>query len=76
LIPYLPVVLHSESKNENQNNQKKKQKQKQNQKTKTTKQNKTKQNRIQYITCHQDIGMKGVMGGLFIKYACMHFLYL
>jgi hypothetical protein len=55
---------------------KQKQKQKQNQKTKTTKQNKTKQNRIQYITCHQDIGMKGVMGGLFIKYACMHFLYL
>jgi mannitol-specific phosphotransferase system IIBC component len=49
---------------------------KQKQKTKTTKQNKTKENTIQYITCHQDIGMKGDMGGLFIKYACMHFLYL
>jgi hypothetical protein len=55
---------------------KKKTKTKTKPKNKTTKQNKTKQNRIQYITCHQDIGMKGVMGGLFIKYACMHFLYL
>jgi hypothetical protein len=65
LIPHLPVV-HSESKNENQKKTK----------TKTTKQNKTKQNTIQYITCHQDIGMKGDMGGVFIKYACMHYLYL
>jgi hypothetical protein len=72
LIPHLPVI-HSESKKENQKKNKTKQK---NKKTKTTKQNKTKQNTMQYITCHQDIGMKEDMDGLFIKYACMHFLYL
>ena len=57
---------------------------KQKQKPKKAKQNKTKQSEakkqkqktttMQYITCHQHIVIEGDRDGLFIKYACMHYL--